>query len=75
MHTRHCSKTTSWEMNEHLYLSMLSKLRFVVQFAQIISISYDKVIAMDNTSWIGIHVYGMEGWEKDATFPPSIPCF
>ena len=33
MPTRYWSETTSWKMSEHLYLSMLSRLRSVVQSA------------------------------------------
>ena len=50
-------------MSEHLHKSILSKLRSVVQSARIISISCDEV-AVDNTSWIGIPVYAMEGWKR-----------
>ena len=35
-----------------------------MQSARIISISGDEVTAVDNTSWIGIHVYAMERWKK-----------
>ena len=40
---------------------MLSKLRSIVQFAQIFSISRHEVIAMENISWIG---YAMKRWKK-----------
>ena len=43
---------------------MLSKLRCVVQLAQINSISCDEVIAMDNTSWIEVHVYAIKRWKR-----------
>ena len=33
MPIRHRSKKTSWKMSKHLHLYVLSKLRFVVQFA------------------------------------------
>ena len=51
-------------MSERLYLSMLSKLKLIVEFARIIFNSYDKVTTVDNTSWIEIHVYAIEGWER-----------
>jgi hypothetical protein len=61
---KHWSKTSGWEMAEHLYASVLAALKVVVQFARIISISVDEVTTVDNTSWVGIHVYAMQSWER-----------
>ena len=51
-------------MSEHLHISVLLRLRSVVQSARIVSISCDEVTTVNNTSWIGIHVYTMEGWKR-----------
>ena len=64
MPARHWFENTSWEMSEHLHLCVLSRLRSAVQFARILSISCDEATVVDNTSWIGIHVYAIEGWER-----------
>jgi hypothetical protein len=39
------------------------KMRKVLGVARYISISVDEVSAIDNTSWIGIHVYVLEKWK------------
>ena len=51
-------------MSEHLHASVLATLKEVVQSACIISISADEVTAIDNTSWLGVHVYAMNSWER-----------
>jgi len=52
-------------MAEHLYGFFIVALKAVVQFASVISISADEVTVVDNTSWIGVHVYVMNGWERE----------
>ena len=61
---KHWSETSGWEMSEHLHGSVLSALMSVVRSARIISISADEVTAIDNTSWLGVHVYAMDSWER-----------
>jgi hypothetical protein len=61
---KHWSEATGWEMSEHLHASVLAALKGVVQSARIISISADEVTAVDNTSWVGVHVYVMDSWER-----------
>jgi len=51
-------------MSEHLHASVLAALKFVVQFALILSISADEVTAVDNTSWVGVQVYAMDFWKR-----------
>jgi len=47
-----------------LHASVLAALKFIVQSASILSISADEVTAVDNTSWVGVHVYAMDSWER-----------
>jgi hypothetical protein len=61
---KHWSETSGWEMAEHLHGCVLAALKGVVQSARIISISIDEVTAIDNTSWVGVHVYAMRSWER-----------
>jgi len=51
-------------MSEHIYASVLSALKAIVQSARIISISADEIITVDNTSWLGVHVYVMDDWKR-----------
>jgi hypothetical protein len=51
-------------MAEHLHACVLVALKVVIQSARIISISADEVTAVDNTSWVGVHVYAMRSWER-----------
>jgi hypothetical protein len=61
---KHWSVTSGWEMAEHLHACVLAALKVVVQSARIISISADEVTVVDNTSWVGVHVYAMRSWER-----------
>jgi hypothetical protein len=61
---KHWSETNGWEMGEHLHGCVLAALKVVVQSARIISISADEVTAIDNTSWVGVHIYAMQSWER-----------
>jgi len=51
-------------MNEHVHGVVLIALKSLVQKSQFVSISADEVMAVDNTSWIAVHVYVVEGWER-----------
>jgi len=51
-------------MNEYLHMCVMSTLKSIIQFVRVVSISVDEVIVIDNTSWIGIHVYTVESWER-----------
>ena len=61
---KHWSETSGWEMNKHLYASVLAALKEVVQSARIISVSTDEVTAINNMSWLGAHVYAMNSWKR-----------
>lgn len=64
MPSKHCSESAGWEMSGHLHLVVLRRLKEVVKSAKFISISADEVTAVDHTSWLGVHVYMMENWER-----------
>jgi len=63
---KHWFETSGWEIVEHLHNCMLSALKIVVQNARFVSISVDEVTAVDNTFWIGMHVYifSTDSWEQ-----------
>ena len=61
---RHWSKTSGSEMSEYLHASVMSALKVIVQSARFVSISADEVTTVDNTSWIGVHVYAVNSWER-----------
>lgn len=47
-------------MSEHLHTFVLIVLKHFVQSARYISISTNKVIAIDTTFWINVHIYTIE---------------
>jgi len=51
-------------MSEYLHSCILSALKAVVQSTRVISINANEVTAIDNTSWLSIHVYAMDSWER-----------
>lgn len=51
-------------MTDQLHQSVMNAMKVVVKFAKIISISADEVTAIDHMSWIGVHVYAIENWER-----------
>jgi hypothetical protein len=56
-------QTNGWKIGEHLHCCVLGALKAVVQSTRIISINADEVTTVDNTSWVGIHVYAMQSWK------------
>ena len=64
MHRKHWSKTSGWEMSEHMHGCVLDALKVVVQAAKYISILADEVTIVDNKAWIGVHVYAMDSRER-----------
>ena len=61
---KHWCENSGWEMSEHIHATVLSALKAIVQFARIVSISADEVTTVDNMSWLGVHVYVMDDWER-----------
>lgn len=62
--SKHWSEGCGWEMSEHFHNVVLTALKAAVQSARFISISSDEVTAVDSTSWIGVYVYVVSGWER-----------
>ena len=60
MPRKHWSETSGWEMSEHLHACVLDALKAMVQSAKYISITVDEVTTIDNTTWVGVHIYVME---------------
>jgi hypothetical protein len=56
---KHWSKTSGWEMVELLHGCVLAAHKGVVQCTRIISTSANEGTTIDNTSWVGVHVYAM----------------
>lgn len=51
-------------MSEHVHACLLIALKHVVQFVQFISICANKVTVVENTYWVGVHVYAIENWKR-----------
>lgn len=49
-----------------LHKSVLKALKFIVQSTSIISISVDEVTSINNTTWVGVHVYivQVQSWKR-----------
>ena len=60
MPRKYWSETSGWEMSGHLHGCILDALKAVIQSAKYISITTNEVTAVDNTAWVGIHVYAMK---------------
>jgi hypothetical protein len=41
-----------------------SPLRVVIQFARIISNGANEVTTVDNTCWVGVHMYAVQSWKR-----------
>jgi len=61
---KHWSEMFGREMAKHLHSCVLVALKLVVRNARFVSISVDEVTAVNNTLWIGIHVYVVDEWKR-----------
>jgi len=51
-----------WIIVEHMYKQVLLKAMIIIQASRFISITCNKIIIMDNTSWVSIHAYVVQNW-------------
>jgi hypothetical protein len=61
----HWSGNTSWEMATNMHEVVMNKIRNLVQSVQFISLSCDEVTTCDQQSWVLIHAYVVQGWQKN----------
>jgi len=51
-------------MSEHLHFFVMGAMKAVVHSTRYISVFANEVTSIDNTLWIGVHVYAIESWER-----------
>jgi hypothetical protein len=51
-------------MAAYMHEVVVNKTQNLVQSFQFISFSYDEVTTCDQQSWVSIHAYVVEGWQK-----------
>ena len=61
---RHWSDNAGWKLTECLHHQVQRKTTKVMKSARFFSITCDEVTTIDNQSWISIHGYVCEGWER-----------
>ncbi len=50
-------KDVKVEMSEHLHTFVLFALKAMVKYIRVISINTHEVTMINNTSWVGVHIY------------------
>ena len=61
---RHSSDNLGWELADCLFQQAQLKIKEVMKSARFFSVTCDEVTTLDTQSWISIHGYVCEGWER-----------
>ena len=61
---KHWTEGSGWKMAESLFNVVQAKTKEIVSTAPYFSITCDEVTILDNQSWINIHIYTIQEWEK-----------
>ena len=61
---KHWTEGSGWEMAESLFNVVQARTKEVVSTAPYFSITCDEVTTLDNQSWISMHVYTIQDWER-----------
>jgi hypothetical protein len=61
----HWNDSSVWTMGKCMHNIVF--INMVVSKARFISIFVDEVISMDCQSWLGVHVYLVDGWKCNLT--------
>ena len=61
---KHWTEGSDWEMAESLFNVVQTKRKEVVSTIPYLSITCDEVTTLDNQSWISIHIYTIQKWER-----------
>ena len=61
---KHWSNSAGWELATCLFTQVQLKTKKIMEKARFFSISCDEVSTLDNQSWISIHGYICEDWQR-----------
>jgi hypothetical protein len=60
---KHSTNSIVWGMIESMNELLLESTQNVVVGTNFIHVNVNEVIAIDNTSWISLHLYVLQGWK------------
>ena len=60
----HWSYTSGWMLYEHMYTFVQKKMQELISEASYLAVTCDETTAVDNSSWLCLHVYVMENWSR-----------
>ena len=60
----HWSYTSGWMLSEHIYTFVQKRMQELISEASYLAVTCDETIAIDNSSWLCLHVYVMENWSQ-----------
>ena len=58
----HWSYTSGWMLSEHMYTFVQKRMQELISEASYLAVTCDETTAVDNSSWLCLHVYVMENW-------------
>jgi hypothetical protein len=61
---KHWSNSLGWGMVEVMYGVLLEAIKATIACANFIVVSANEVTTIDNTQWLSIHLYMVQGWKK-----------
>ena len=61
---KHWTEGSGWEMAESLFNVVQARTKEIVSAVSYFSVTCDEVTTLDNQSWISIHVYTIQDWER-----------
>ena len=61
---KHWTKRSGWKMAESLFNVVQARTKEIVSTAPYFSITCAEVTTLDNQSWISMHVYTIQDWER-----------
>jgi uncharacterized membrane protein len=60
---KHSTNFAGWGMIESMNELLLESTQNVVVAINFIHVNINEVIVIDNTSWISLHLYVLQGWK------------
>jgi hypothetical protein len=60
---KHLTNFARWGMIESMNDLLLESTQNVVVVTNFIHVNVNEIIAIDNTSWISLHLYVFQGWK------------
>jgi hypothetical protein len=65
---RNWSKISSWGMVEVMHEVLLEATKATFAFAKYIDVNVDEATTTNNTQWLSIHLYVVQGWKRILIF-------